>query len=61
MRSWQVQLGIVVGSLALTFILNKFFNVKAFFLVIPFILPFTWGFGRRGGPKGGRDDERNGL
>lgn len=52
MRSLPVQLGIVVASLVVTFMLNKFFNVNAFFLVIPFIFPFTWGFNR----KGGRDD-----
>lgn len=45
-RSLSVQLGIVVASLLITWILNKFFHVRAFFLVIPFILPFVWGFRR---------------
>lgn len=52
MRSLSVQVGIVVASLVITFVLNKFFNVNAFFLVIPFILPLTWGFRR----NNGRDD-----
>lgn len=54
MRSWSVTVGVVIASLAITFVLNKIFNVQAFFLVVPFLFPLAWGVGR----KSGQDDER---
>lgn len=48
MRSLQWLVGAVAVSLALTWALNRFFNVQAFFLFIPLILPFVWRFDRNG-------------
>lgn len=44
----EVARGAIVGSLALTWVLNRVFNVQAFFLFIPLILPFVWRFDRNG-------------
>lgn len=46
MRSLKWVVGAIAGSLALTWVLNRFFNVQAFFLFIPLILPFVWKFER---------------
>lgn len=52
MRSLKWLVGAIVGSLALTWILNKFFNVQAFLLFVPLILPFVW---RMNGDEGSED------
>lgn len=50
MRSLSAQVGIVIASLALSWVLKKFFNVNAFLLVIPLMTPFARGFNRKDRP-----------